>query len=222
MKKLFYIARYTALAVLLLLLFALAPVKAQNVVYQGETTVVEINPQPGDTYDWQLYNDSTLNFAATPGETSASYAEIVGSTTSPDATILWKVPGTYFYKVTAVNAPGCSDNLQIGKIKVLESLPTAKMTINPICIGEPAKISIEFTGTAPWSFTYTDGTSTWTVTGVMTNIYELIIDPGPKKTTDYQIISITDKWGTNNVPTGNETQQVNPKPNSSPIYLHKP
>ena len=92
--KVFHIARYSALVALLLL--ALAPAMAQNVVHKGETTVISIDIAPGETAAWELYTDSTVNFATTPGETSPSYAEFVGGTTSTTATILWKEPGVYF------------------------------------------------------------------------------------------------------------------------------
>jgi hypothetical protein len=226
MKTLTHIARYMALAVLLLLLSALAPAKAQNVVRQGETTVIAIEPQPGDTYSWELYNDSTVNFAVVPGTTTPSYGEFVDGTTSSTVTILWKKPGVYFFKVHAMNASGCTDNLKIGIVRVLEALPTATLTTVPICIGETATLTVELTGTGPWSLTYTDGTTTTTVTNIQTSPHEITIKPGPKKTTDYTIISVTDKWGTNNnnvsVPGSMDTQEVNPKPNSSIIYKHEP
>lgn len=224
MIRLLYIARFQALAVLLLLLLALAPAMAQNVVRQGETTTIAVEPQPGDTYTWELYSDSTVNFVVAPPDVAPSYAEFIGTTNSSTVTVLWKEPGTYFFKVHALNITGCTDNLKMGIVKVLEALPTAILTSTTICVGETATLTVEFTGTPEWSFTYTDGTTTKTVTGIQTSPYELKIDPNPKTTTEYTITSVTDKWGTNLYPVDppKVVQEVNPKPNSSQIYKYGP
>lgn len=224
MKLFSHISRYFAFAVLLHLLLALAPAIAQNVVRQGETSTVSIEQQPGDTYMWTLYNDSTVNFAVTPGTVVQPYADFVGDTNSSTVSILWKIPGTYFFKVNATDITGCTNNLKIGKVRVLEALPTATATSTAICVGEAATVTVEFTGTGPWSFTYTDGTTTSTVTNIAASPYELVLAPKPKTTTEYTITSVTDKWGTNNYPTNppKVVQEVNPKPNSSKIYLYGP
>ena len=205
---------------------------AQNVVRQGETSTISIEQQPGDTYMWTLYNDSTVNFAVTPGTVVQPYADFVGDTNSSTISILWKLPGIYFFKVNATDITGCTQNLKIGKVRVLEALPTATMTSTTVCVGEAASITVELTGTAPWSFTYTakeistGATSTKTVTGISASPYELTILPNPKTTTEYTITSITDKWGTNNYPAPAEPpkviQEVTPKPNSSQIYKYEP
>lgn len=224
MIRLLHIARYPALAVLLLLLLALAPVMAQNVVRQGETSTISVEPYPGDNYMWTLYNDSTVNFAVDPGTVVQPYADFVGDTNSSTVTILWKEPGVYFFRVNATDITGCTNNLEVGRVRVLEALPTATVTSTTICVGETATLTVEFEGTAPWSFTYTDGTTSVTVTDILTSPYELRIDPGPKTTTEYTITSVTDKWGTNTYPTDppKVVQQVNPKPNSSQIYRYGP
>ena len=225
MIRLSHITRYLALAVLLHLLLALAPAMAQeNIVRVGETTVISIEIGPGETAAWETYADSTVNFAQVPGETTPVYADFVDGTTSTTATILWKKPGVYFIKVTAVDAAGCTNNLKMMRIRVIEALPTAVVTTKDICVGETATLTVELTGTGPWSVTFTDGTTTTTVTDIQTSPHEIRIDPGPKKTTDYTITSVTDKWGTNAYPVDPPTavQVVNPKPNSSPIYRYGP
>ncbi len=220
--KVSHIVRYSAFVALLLL--ALAPVMAQNIARVGETTIISIELGPGETAAWELYTvpaDPDFNFATEPGETSPSYADFVGGTTSTTVSILWKQPGIYFIKVTAVDAAGCTNNLRMYRMEVLPSLPTA-VWIPPtdICVGETATLTVELTGTGPWSVTFTDGTTTRTVTDIQTSPHEIPIDPGPKATTEYTITNVTDKWGTNNYPVDppKAVQVVNPKPNSSPIY----
>ncbi len=189
-------------------------------VRQGQTTELGVDPKPGDTYSWELYKDSTVNFAVDPGDVPITDAEFVnGIMTGPTVQITWYEPGVYFYKVTAVNAAGCTDNLRVGRIEILESLPTATITTKEICVGDPAVLTFELTGYAPWSFTFTDGTTTWTETNVTTDTLEVTIDPGPKATVDYWVTSITDKYGTNPEPSDPATQVVNPKPAGSRIYL---
>jgi hypothetical protein len=225
LNKFSHIARYLALAVLLHLLLALAPAMAQNVVRQGETSTIGVEPQPGDTYTWELYSDSTVNFVVAPADAVHPYADFIGATNSSTVEILWKKPGTYFFKVHALNITGCTNNLKMGIVKVLEALPTATMTSTTICVGETASITVELTGTAPWSFTYTDGTTIKTETGILSSPYELKINPNPKTTTTYTITTITDKWGTNSYlvdPKPTVTQEVKPKPNSSQIYKYGP
>jgi len=227
MNRLLYIARYRALAVLLLMLLALAPAMAQiTIVRVGEITDLSVEQMPGDTYSWDLYSDSTVNFAVTDGTALAEGAArfVNDENTGPAVQVEWLKPGDYFFKVTSWDITGCTNNLRIGIVRVLESLPTATMTSTTICIGETATITIEFTGTGPWEFDYTDGTTTQTVTGILTSPYELRIDPGPKATTTYTITRIKDLWGTNLYPVDppTVTQEVSPKPPSSLIYKYDP
>ena len=220
MKRHLYIERL-AMLLMLLLLLAVAPTKAQNVVYQRDTTSLAIEEVPGDTYQWELYSDSTVNFAVDPGDSSPSYAEFVGGNIGPSVNVLWKEPGNYFFKVTALNPSGCTSNLKIGKIKVLHALPTAIITPpDPagVCIGEPVEFGVTLTGTEPWSFIYTDGTSEWTVTNIQTSPYTLLVDPAPAATTIYWIKEVTDKYGTNLKPSDKVTQIINPLPDPSSIF----
>lgn len=196
---------------------------AQNVVRQGETSTVSIGQQPGDTYMWTLYNDSTVNFAVAPGTVVQPYADFVGNTNSSTVTILWKEPGIYFFKVNASDITGCTNNLKIGKVKVLQALPTATLEASPVvCAGETISLTVTLTGTAPWEFTYNswDGTTTqtFTVGNVLTSPSVITLTPGPVITTDYWITSVKDKYGTNTTPGEKATQQINPLPAPSTIY----
>ncbi|MEI8113080.1 MAG: hypothetical protein WCI54_05595 [Bacteroidia bacterium] len=223
MKKLLYIARYPALAFLLMLLLALAPAKAQNVTNKGEITDLLVNPLPGDVYSWELYSDSTLDFAVSTGiTTSDTFAEFVGGNTGAKVKVLWKEIGTYFFKVTATNAAGCTDNIAVGIMKVKPPLPVGTLTTLPICSGDPAKLTVDLTEGGPWSFTYTDGTTTWTETNVLTTPWVVTVSPGPHTTTDFWISTVTNPNGMNIRPSVHVPLVVNPKPKSSVIYLYEP
>jgi len=221
MNKLLYTTRCKAWTLILPLLLAMAPAMAQTVVYVGDTTPLAVVPVSGDTYQWELYSDGTVNFAAVPGNCPASSADFVGGSTGPSVIVKWLKTGTYFFKVTAYVAAHCTNNLKIGMILVKDALPTATISPpDPICKGETGSLSVALTGTGPWNITYTDGVNSWTVTAIATTPYVLTVSP--KTTTNYWITQVTDQNGTNNAPSPPVTLQVNPRPDSSKIYLYQP
>lgn len=226
MIRLLYIARFKALAVLLLLLLALAPAMAQTVVYTGDTTPLEVVQVPGDTYKWELYDNGNGNFATKTDYCPSSSADFAGGVdTGPSVNVNWLKPGIYFFKVTATNITGCTMNLAVGMIEVKIAVnavitpPTAA-----VCEGEPVSLEITLSGTAPWNFTY-QGTDIngltsppVTITGVTDNPYTLVINPGPTLTTDYQITKVSDINGENTAGSNTVTQTINPLPKPSAIY----
>lgn len=222
MHKLLNILRFAVATALLSVLIAVAPAAAQNVVHQGETTPLSVVEVPGETYQWELYVDSTQNFATYPGDCPVASADFTGGSTGATVNVLWKLPGTYFFKVTAWTVTGCTNNLRVGKIKVLHSLPTATLTTEAICEGDPLKIHVSLTGTAPWSFTITDGQHSWPFSGVVDTEFDAAIVPAPKASVSYWVTIVTDKWGTNTQPTDPVLQVVNPKPATSVIYPLQP
>jgi hypothetical protein len=213
-----HIVRYLRLAVLLHLLLALAPVMAQNVARTGETSTFTIAPQPGDTYMWTLYNDSTVNFAVEPGTVSQPYAEFTGDTNSSTVNILWKESGVYFFKVNVSDITGCAQNLKIGRVKVISGV-TATLEASPVvCAGETISLTVTLTGTPLWEYTYTDGTNSWTRTNILTSPDVITLTPGPVVTTEYWITTVKDKYGTNITPGNKAKQEVNPLPAKTTIY----
>ena len=104
---------------------AMAPAMAQTVVYVGDTTPLSVVPVPGDTYQWELYSDGTVNFATTAGNCPVTSATFIGGNTGPDVQVKWLKTGTYFFKVTAYDPAHCTDNLKIGMITVNAAQPTA-------------------------------------------------------------------------------------------------
>ena len=220
MRKASYIIRL-ALVVLLPLLMAMAPAMAQTVVYEGETSSLTVVQVPGDTYQWELYSDGTVNFATTPGNCPVTTADFVGGNTGSSVIVKWLKAGTYFFKVTASNGSTCTNNLKIGVVIVKPALPTAKIAPpDPICIGATAPLSVTMTGTGPWDVTFTDGVKTWTVTTIINSPYLLMVSP--KTTTNYWITQVKDKNSINMLPSDSVRLQVNPKPASSKIYLYQP
>jgi len=228
MKRLLYIARYLALAVLLLLLLALAPAMAQNVVLQGDITQLGIEPNPGDTYEWELYRDSTVNFAVVSGDCPVIDADFVGGNVGAVVRVEWKEPGNYFFKVTARNATGCTNNLKIGKIKVRPSLPKAVLEVKPaeICDGEWAELEVSFSGKAPWSMKLQakdkNGIVVSDYSGISASGNPLKIPVNPNTTTEYTVIEVSNVFGVQTIPSNSVTLTVHPLPTKTGIYLKKP
>lgn len=228
MKRLLYHISCLALVILPVLL-TVAPAIAQTPVYQGQTTEIGVEPKPGDTYTWEIYNDSTINFATVAGtavaDGEASFVD--GINTGPTIQVTWLEPGIYFFKVTAVDIAGCTNNLQIGRIKIRESLPTAELNLDPneICINDDALIIVTLTGNPAWEITVEESDLDGNVTGYNTysgieadeNPYEIAVSP--MQTTIYRVVQVKDKYGENLDPSNSVSLTVHPLPAKSKIYL---
>lgn len=221
MNRLLYISRWV-MAVLLLLLLAVASAMAQDVVYQGQTTILDVEEVPGETYVWDMYNDSSVNFAITDGTAvTDGDVEFVGTRDGAMVNVNWKEPGIYFYKVTGLDAAGCTMNVKVGIMKVIEAKPTAVITSpDPdwICVGEAMNLEVIFTGTGPWEFTYTDGVDSYTVTAPET---PYLLTVKPQVPTQYWITGVKDTYGSNDKESNRVWVIVYPKPESSRIYPYE-
>ena len=199
---------------------------AQSEVYQGQTTTLEVEQKPGDTYSWEIYNDSTINFAVVPGDTPVTDANFISGNTGASVDVIWHEPGIYFYKVTAVDATGCTNNLKVGRIKIKEAIPTAELEILPdeICITDPSIITVTLTGNPAWKIVMEaedeDGvieTFTYEDIGEDDNPFDITVSPD--KTTTYRVIHVVDKYGENLDPSNTVTLTVHPLPDMTKIYL---
>ena len=135
MRTRLYIERLV-IAVVLLLLLALAPAMAQNVVYTGQTTPLAVEQTGFDTYKWELYNDGTVNFATEPGNCPTTMADFdpAGGNAGASVNVKWIEPGRYFFKVTGYDVAGCASNLKVGIIEVKVSVNTPNFP--PIAVND--------------------------------------------------------------------------------------
>jgi len=210
------------LLVMIPVLMALAPAKAQITVFAGQTSPLSVVEIPGDTYTWELYNDVTgVNFAVVPGNCPSSQAFFAGGVnTGATVNVTWLTPGTYFFKVTASRA-GCASNLKVGKVIVLEALPTATLLEPPpVCRGDSATLTINLTGTAPWSIDVSDGVTTTTYNNISANPFT--INVSPTATTSYTVTRVSDANGENFIPSNTVTLVVKPRAVTSPIIQYGP
>lgn len=189
-----YLNQLRLLLIYPLILLMAVQAGAQNTGHAGQTSVLSVEEIPPNIYLWELYSEASgLNFATTSGNCTPDKAYFTSGNAGPSVTVMWVKPGVYFFKVTAWNAEGCM-NLKVGKMEVLHNLPTASFAQAPeICAGDFAVLTVVFTGTPPFSFTYTGGADTITVSGITDYTTDLIVSP--PTTTDYFILSVIDAGG---------------------------
>ncbi|MEI6197304.1 MAG: PKD domain-containing protein, partial [Verrucomicrobiota bacterium] len=157
---------------------------------------------------------STLVFGATyqwtgPNNFSASSNNITLNNISTSS--------TGYYKVSA-NILGCGtfiDSIQV----TVHPLPTVTMSNgDSICLGDNKTFIMNFTGTAPWNFSYTDGTKIDTIQQISTSPYSLVVKPFVNSTytlnhiTDSNLCTAAASSGSLNIV---RLVKINPKPTAS-------
>jgi gliding motility-associated-like protein len=133
-----------------------------------DVATVTVNPTPTVTStDTTICTGSSGTLTAVGNPTGGSYLWSPGGATtammtaSPTATTTYNV----VYTLT-----GCTANA-IGTITV-QSIPTATMSGGGnICPSQTAPITVNFTGNGPFNLTYTNGTTSNTVSGISANPY---------------------------------------------------
>ena len=208
------------------LLMALAPARAQNIVYAGQSSDLKIIEVQGDLYYWELYKDvAGVNFATVPGNCPPGEAYFTGISTGDSVNVMWTTPGLYFFKVTAIR-PNCTNNIKVGKMEVLPGNPMAVIaTPLPICAGDSIHLTVTLFGTAPWNITLTDNKSpsnNFIFTNITASPFTLTVPMITRVTTTYRITEVTDFYGTYTTPSLPAIQVVNPKPVNSRIYQYEP
>lgn len=77
---------------------------------------------------------------------------------------------------------------------VASIITTATLTgTDTVCAGNPINLAFQFTGAAPWTVTFTDGTNPQTISGITNTPYQTVITPG--STATYSIQSVTGSSG---------------------------
>ncbi len=119
----------------------------------------------------------------------------------------------YFLYDWKVKAAGCA-TAKRSKVDVeFQSLPTATLSgSTSVCPGASATLSVALTGVAPFSITYTDGTTPVTVSGVMQNNYQFNVSH--TTATTYNLLSVSDAKAVCNIGTVSGTAHIaiNPVP----------
>ncbi len=112
---------------------------------------------------------------------------------------------TYYFKDEAT---GCDNS--VSKNTFVLTLPTAVISGNPVtCTGDNALVTIDFSGTGPYSFTWTDGLSSNTVNNAG-DPYNLTVSLS--QTSVITIPFVTRANGCSNAGSGQANVTVNPMP----------
>lgn len=139
---------------------------------------------PGDTVS---YSDLTVK---TPTSLLWTFqGGTPSSSTLPNPKIIYNTAGVYDVKLIAYSNLG-NDTI-VKKAFITIAKPTAKISLTRnINLGASTTLKVDFTGNAPFQFTYSDGVNTKTISNVYDNPYFLRVSP--VQNTQYTITSFKD------------------------------
>lgn len=165
------------------------------------TAVVTVNNLPtasitgnsticaGETTDLTLTFTGTgpFNYSYTDG--SVSYGPF--STSSNPATVTIAPGATSTYSLVSVSDANCTGSVAGSAAIIVNPLPTAALTgTTDICFGGNTDLQFLFTGTGPFTYSYSDGSSNYGP--FTTNQNPVLVNVQPTVSTNYGPISITD------------------------------
>ncbi len=154
-----------------------ATVVGNSTICDGEQTSFDITFTGNPPYDY-TYSDGTTTYG--PFNTS-----------SPTETIIVTPSTTTTYTVTVVSDVNCTGSASGQAQVTVNPLPTATLTgTTDICINNNANLSLAFTGTAPFTYSYNDGTTTFGPFVTSNNPASISVAPG--NTTTYTALTVSD------------------------------
>lgn len=158
---------------------ATATPSSQNICSGTAITSIVPGGISGAIYNWTRDNAGAVTGIGTSGT-----GNINGTLTNTTA-----APVTVTFTITPTGS-GCQAQ-PVNAAVVVNPLPASVISGSQnICTGvTPSNISIALTGTAPWTFTYTDGTTPVTITGNSTNPYTFTVPALPKT---YTVTALND------------------------------
>ena len=133
----------------------------------------------GTTYNWTRNNTAFVTGIAASG--SGNITGVLTNTTNAPVTVTFTITPT---------ANSCAGTVNTATVTV-NPRPTSVISGDQtVCAGQSSNISIALTGSNPWTFTYSDGTTPVTVTGNSANPYTFIVSPALPKI--YTVTSLND------------------------------
>ncbi|MDZ4668946.1 MAG: hypothetical protein SGJ00_13855 [bacterium] len=189
--------------------FAQSTVSPDTVCAGSTNKIFDVPPTPGSTYYWSLKNGTTLATITTVSGRSDSILINFGST-----------PGVDTLRLVEVGPTGCSSDTVKLAIVILQNITVAITGTDSICINSASsgKLQLLFTGTPPYSVTFTDGTTPVVLTGILTSPYN--ITSPVFNTAGVKPYTITSASGLGSCPagvSGAASVTVFPKPTPSAI-----
>jgi hypothetical protein len=121
---------------------------------------------------------------------------------------------TTSYSITTLSNTCVTGPVSGSALVTLSSGPSATLTgAQTICNGNPANLSVAFTGASPWTLTWTDGTNPTTQTGITQS--PLILTQSPSSSRTYSLLSVSSPACSGGVVSGTAPVQVNVAPSVS-------
>ncbi len=173
-----------------------ATVSGNSTICNGDQTSFDItfNGVPPFTYS---YSDGF-----------ATYGPFVSATSTVNIPV--SPSNTTTYTVVYIADDNCTGTASGNATVTVNQLPQAQLSgTTAICDGNSTSLVINFTGTAPFSYSYSDGSSTFGPFTTNNNPEAILIQPGV--TTSYSLLSVTDANCAGSV-AGNVTVTVNELP----------
>jgi len=179
-----------------------------DTVCAGTTQIYDVNPTPGSTYNWRMKGGTGFGTINTIAGRTDSISVTYSATTGTDTLLLVEIGPT-----------GCSsDTVKLAVIK-LPAISVALSGTDSICINSASvgRLTLTFTGAAPYNVTYTDGTTPVSIT---TSLNPYLITTPVYTTTGIFPYSIVSATGVGSCPantSGTGSVSVFPKPSPGAI-----
>ncbi|MCX6231701.1 MAG: hypothetical protein NTZ33_09175, partial [Bacteroidetes bacterium] len=162
----------------------------------NNNTLLTLSGNTGNITKWQSSPNGT------------TWNDIANTTNTYNAINL---TATYRYRAV-VQSGVCNSAFSDTAIITVNAIPTASITHNPsMCAGDSMLISVNLTGTAPWSIVVTNGVDgNFPISGISASPWTSMEHPVPANT--YAVLSVTDGNGCLNSTVVTTTITINPLP----------
>jgi gliding motility-associated-like protein len=165
-------------------------------------TAIVVNPLPVPV----ITGDNTICDGTTTIFNAGNYASYIWSNGSLTPAITVSAAGNYAVTVTDIN--GCVGSTS--ETLTVYDLPTATMSGSAtICFGETTDLTVSFTGTAPFVYTFSNGSVT--SPGINAPATTATLPVSPNNSTTYSLVTVSDANCQGNI-AGNAVVTVNQLP----------
>lgn len=174
-----------------------------DAVVSGNSTICN-----GDPTSFNITFNGVPPFTYSYSDGSATYGPFVSASSTVNIPV--SPSNTTTYSVVYIADDNCTGTASGNATVTVNQLPQAQLSgTTSICDGNPTSLIVNFTGTAPFTYSYSDGSSTFGPFTTTNNPETILIQPGA--TTSYSLLSVTDANCTGSV-SGNVTVTVNELP----------
>jgi large repetitive protein len=137
---------------------------------------------------------------------------VSGITSSPYSLVVSAL-STRTYSLISVSGAGCIGSVSGNAQLVISPSPTLNLTGNvTICPGNSTLLTFNLVGASPWNLTYSNGTTSTTISGITSSPFTTSVTPS--STTTYQAISVQNVLCTG-IATGSSIVTVSPAPHAT-------